>query len=177
MLTNSIAYAITPSADKKAIPSKIVEYKQIGGISLNLHIFNPKVHQETDSRAAIVFFHGGGWSSGTPRQFYRQSKYLADRGMVAISAEYRLAQKHHSTPKESVKDGKSAMRWIRAHAKELGINPNMIAAGGGSAGGQIWLWTSAGCRLLATVFSVTQYYQGYTSHDRFFWRQRYRGKN
>ncbi len=145
LLTHTIAFANTgntPSTEKKVIPritmpSKIVEYKHVGDISLNLHIFNPKAHQETDNRPAIVFFHGGGWNSGTPRQFYRQSKYLADRGMVAISAEYRLVQKHYSTPKESVKDGKSAMRWIRAHAKELGINPNMIAAGGGSAGGQI----------------------------------------
>jgi len=57
--------------------------------------------------------------------------------MVAISAEYRIKSLHDTSPKESVKDSKSAIRWVRSHAKELGINAQMIAAGGGSAGGQL----------------------------------------
>ncbi|WP_157826720.1 alpha/beta hydrolase fold domain-containing protein [Colwellia sp. 12G3] len=121
----------------KITPSKLVEYKKVDGISLSLHVFNPKGHKTSDNRPAIVFFHGGGWNQGHPSQFYKQSQYLADKGMVAISAEYRIKTKHGSTPKESVEDGKSAMRWVRAHAKELGINPKMIAAGGGSAGGHV----------------------------------------
>ncbi|NQY36860.1 MAG: alpha/beta hydrolase [Alteromonadaceae bacterium] len=140
LVTNIPAFANTPTkpnADAKPIPGKIVEYKRIDDISLSLHIFNPKNHKADDSRPAIVFFHGGGWNGGSPHQFYNQSQYLADTGMVAISAEYRLGKKHNTTPKESVKDGKSAMRWVRSHAKELGINPDMIAAGGGSAGGQV----------------------------------------
>jgi acetyl esterase/lipase len=57
--------------------------------------------------------------------------------MVAISAEYRTAKPHGTTPAECVNDGKSAIRYVRAHAKSLGIDPQRIAAGGGSAGGQI----------------------------------------
>jgi acetyl esterase/lipase len=57
--------------------------------------------------------------------------------MVAMSAEYRVKSRNGTTPAECVKDGKSAMRWIRQHAGELGIDANRLAAGGGSAGGQV----------------------------------------
>ncbi|MEW6997817.1 alpha/beta hydrolase [Colwelliaceae bacterium BS250] len=118
-------------------PSEIIEYKNIDGISLSLHVFYPQDHKATDNTPAMVFFHGGGWNGGSPHHFYRQSQHLANKGMVAISAQYRVKKQHNTTPKESLKDGKSAMRWVRSHAQELGINPNMIAAGGGSAGGHV----------------------------------------
>jgi acetyl esterase/lipase len=57
--------------------------------------------------------------------------------MVAISAEYRIQSHHGTSPRECVKDGKSALRWLRSHADELGIDPNEILAGGGSAGGHV----------------------------------------
>ena len=67
----------------------------------------------------------------------RDSAYLADRGMVAMSAEYRVKSRNQTTPKECVKDGKSAIRWLRARAKKYGIDPTRIAAGGASAGGHV----------------------------------------
>jgi acetyl esterase len=59
--------------------------------------------------------------------------------MVAAVADYRVHCRHHSTPFESVADGAAAIRWIRAHATELGVDPGRIAAGGGSAGGHVAL--------------------------------------
>jgi len=118
-------------------PDSTVIYKTIDSSELELHFFFPPNHQMTDEKPAIVFFHGGGWKNGNPSQFYNQSKYLASRGMVAISAEYRTEKSNGTTPKECVKDGKSTMRWIRTHATQFGINPNLLAAGGGSAGGHI----------------------------------------
>ena len=85
----------------------------------------------------IVFFFGGGWMRGTPTQFFEHCKYLANRGMVAISAEYRVKTVHDTPPQDCVRDGKSAVRFIRSNAKSLGIDPNQIAAGGGSAGGHV----------------------------------------
>jgi len=105
---------------------------------LALHIFRPSGHVPSqDSRPAIVFFFGGGWVGGKPSQFYPQCEHLAKRGMVAISAEYRVKSRHQVTPFGCVEDGKSALRWVRAHAKKLGIDPKRIAAGGGSAGGHV----------------------------------------
>lgn len=118
-------------------PSEIVAYKETPQGELKLHIFNPPGHTAQDKTPAVVFFFGGGWVKGGPKAFYRQSAYLASRGMVAISAEYRIKNKHQTTPIESVMDAKSAMRWVRSHAAQLGIDPNRIAAGGGSAGGHI----------------------------------------
>ncbi len=118
-------------------PDEVIVYKTIGNVSLSLHIFNPPNHSKDNKTPAIVFFHGGAWNGGAPSHFYRQSAYLAARGMVAISAQYRVKKKHDTTPAESVKDAKSAMRFVRSKARELGINPNMLAAGGGSAGGHI----------------------------------------
>ena len=118
-------------------PNAKVEYKQINDTSLSLHIFNPKNHSIDNKTAAIVFFHGGGWNQGHPSHFYRQSQHLANRGMVAISAEYRVKEKHGTDPRASLMDAKSAMRYVRANANKLGIDPNRIAAGGGSAGGHI----------------------------------------
>ena len=125
------------AAEKTPEPDQVVPYKKVGDVALTLHVFNPPGHKATDKTPAIVFFFGGGWIKGEPSAFYRQSAYLASRGMVAISADYRTSSKYQTTPQECVKDGKSAMRWVRSHAAELGIDPDKLAAGGGSAGGQV----------------------------------------
>jgi len=116
---------------------KKIEYKKVGETSLSLHVFEPAGHRPTDKPAAIVLFFGGGWNGGSPAQFYPHSEYLASRGMVAISAEYRVKSRHRTTPFDCVADGKSALRFVRKNAARLGIDPDRIAAGGGSAGGHV----------------------------------------
>ncbi|NNM86864.1 MAG: alpha/beta hydrolase [Phycisphaerales bacterium] len=119
------------------VPTKCVVYKKTPQRNLQLYIFDPAGWKASDTRPAMVFFHGGGWIGGPVSQFYSQSANLARRGMVAISVDYRVTARDKTSPFQSVRDAFSAMRWIRAHAKELGINPTQIAAGGGSAGGQL----------------------------------------
>lgn len=140
MIVNSYALETTT----KAIPTRIVTYKTVDDISLSLHIFNPPGHTSSDNAPAIIFFFSGGFIYGSPKQFYPQSAYLAKRGMVAISVEYRIRTKHGTTIVESLKDANSAMRWIKTHADELGINVNLLAAGGGSAGGLLAILVAAG---------------------------------
>ena len=113
-------------------------YKSIGGIDLRLHIFTASLNASIP-KPAIVFFFGGGWTNGTVGQFVPQSKHLAERGMVAIVADYRVFGRHKTSPFEAVADAKSAIRWVRAHAKDLGLDPTRIAAAGGSSGGHIAL--------------------------------------
>ena len=122
-------------------PDRVEVFKRIGDVELHLHFFEPAASTKRTG-GAVVFFFGGGWVGGSPQQFFPQCKHLASRGMVAISAEYRIRSEHHTTPFECVRDGKSAVRWVRTHAKELGINPQMIAVGGGSAGGHVAACTS-----------------------------------
>ncbi|MCH2378916.1 MAG: alpha/beta hydrolase fold domain-containing protein, partial [Pedosphaera sp.] len=117
--------------------AKVHQYKQVGDTKLFLHVFNPNGHKPSDRRPAIVFFFGGGWNGGTPKQFEPHCAYLASRGMVAITAEYRVKSRNKTTPFECVKDGKSAIRWVRANADTLGVDSKRVAAGGGSAGGHV----------------------------------------
>ncbi|WP_145387949.1 alpha/beta hydrolase [Stieleria neptunia] len=133
LLTSPLAFA----ADAKPEPDEKVVYKTVGDVQLSMHVFKPAPSDSAEPRAAIVFFFGGGWNGGTPSQFYGQSRALADRGMVAMCAEYRVKKTHGTPPKTCVADGKSAMRWARQNAPRYGIDPNRIAAGGGSAGGHV----------------------------------------
>ncbi len=94
----------------------------------------------------IVFIHGGGWSRGTRDAFRRQAAHLAGRGYVGATIEYRLSGE--ATFPAAVHDAKTAVRWMRAHAKQYRIDPRRIAAVGGSAGGHLasMLGTTAGVR-------------------------------
>lgn len=129
--------AAQDSASSRPEPTRKVVYKRVGDVQLQLHIFEPDGHTSDDRRAAIVFFFGGGWKGGSPSQFYPHAAHLAEKGMVAMCAEYRVQSRHKTSPFECVKDGKSALRWVRQHADELGVDPGRIAAGGGSAGGHV----------------------------------------
>ena len=125
---------------KKTWPAQLkgaerVVYKTVGDTQLHLHIFRPT--KQRTKAPAVVFFFGGGWRSGTPAQFEQQCRYLASRGMVAMTAEYRIRNMHGTLATACVADGKSAVRWIRANAGKLGVDPDCIAAGGGSAGGHV----------------------------------------
>ncbi len=117
--------------------AKEIVYKEASGTKLKLWAFYPKGAKPSDPRPAIIFFFGGGWKSGSPMQFVPQSQHLAKQGMVAMVADYRVASRHQTKAKDCVVDARDALRYVRAHAKELGIDPKRVAAGGGSAGGHI----------------------------------------
>lgn len=131
-LSGSLAYA----ADEFA-PDRVVTYKVIGDVELKMHVFEPAGHKASHQKPAIVFFFGGGWSGGDPKQFFQQARYFADQGMVAMSADYRVKSRNKTSPFESVTDAKSAVRWIRQHAADLGIDAEKVVASGGSAGGHV----------------------------------------
>lgn len=126
------------SADLKwREPDEKIVFKQTPQGDLLLHVFKPEGWTPDAKLPVFVGIHGGGWNKGDAKAFYWQCMYLVHRGMMGISVEYRLAEKHGTTPFECVKDGKSAIRYIRANADKLGIDPDRIAAGGGSAGGHV----------------------------------------
>lgn len=121
-----------------AMAQERVIYKKIGDdIELAINIYKPEGWKVDDQRPAVVFFFGGGWRGGSTKQFDQHSKRLAKRGVVAMTAEYRIKNLHNSTPFESTQDAKSAIRWVRAQSGNMGIDPKRIAAGGGSAGGHL----------------------------------------
>jgi acetyl esterase/lipase len=118
-------------------------YKKAGNQELKLLVEKPADWKATDKRPAIVFFFGGGWVGGTPEQFNRHSTYLATRGMVGVRVQYRPIPKGDSGPPlVCCADAKSAMRYVRSHAAELGVDPERIAGAGGSAGGHLAAFTA-----------------------------------
>lgn len=133
-----------------AVATSELVYKTTPQGELKLHVFSPAGEVQIAAlRPCVVFFFGGGWKSGSYLQFVPQAEYLASRGIVAISADYRILNEHQTTPDKSVEDAKSAIRWVRGHATELGIDPDKIIAGGGSAGGHL-----AACTALATAYDA-----------------------
>lgn len=122
----------------KMEPVRTVTYKQISDRELKLHVFEPDGHKSSDRRSAFVIFHGGGWTGGSPRRTYPFAEYFRKLGMVAISVEYRLLRKNCGvTVFDCVRDGRSAVRYVRQHAEELGVDPQKIIGAGCSAGGHV----------------------------------------
>lgn len=136
-----------------AYTPEILTYGAPAGAALALHIFRPAAWISTDRRAAWLFFHGGGFSGGSPELGYDIAAAVAESGRVAICVQYR----HASTAAQGTKldalvsDAKAAVRWVRAHAAEQGIDPARVVAGGHSAG--------------ATLAAATALVPGFESGD------------
>jgi acetyl esterase/lipase len=112
-------------------------YKTVGDVKLNAWIFQPKNDNANVKRPAAVFFFGGGWRSGSPTQFVPHCRHLAEQGMIGIVVDYRVSSRHNVKMTACVADAKSAIRWVRENSQRLGIDPDRIVAGGGSAGGHL----------------------------------------
>lgn len=133
----AVVSQVLPSACFGQDKVKDLVYKKIDTTELHLKIYYPNNYTQGKSYPSIVFFFGGGWITGSFNQFQEHAKYLATKGMIAITADYRFQKRDHTTPFEAIADGRSAIRYLRQHAPQLGIDPHKLAAGGGSAGGQI----------------------------------------
>ena len=80
----------------------------------------------SESRAAVLYLHGGGMIAGSVPIFDGPvSRYVARTGVPMLSLEYRLAPEHpHPTP---VEDAYAGLAWLAGHAAELGIDPGRVA--------------------------------------------------
>ncbi len=116
---------------------KQIIYKEIDTISLMMDVYIPDDIKQSERFPAMVFFFGGGWNGGSVSQFEEHAKYFASRGIVCFLAEYRVKNTHNTSPVESLKDAKSAVRFIRKHSKEFSVDPDKIIGAGGSAGGHL----------------------------------------
>jgi pectinesterase len=111
-----------------------VTYIRRGAHDLKLDLYMP-VAGGTAPRPAIVFVHGGGWRTGVRANFAPMAIRMAERGYVAATIEYRLSPE--ALYPAAIHDVKAAVRWVRAHAAEYGIDAGRVAVAGASAGGQI----------------------------------------
>jgi acetyl esterase/lipase len=114
-------------------------YRSLSPVSLQLYVFKPAGWKATDSRTALIWFHGSG---GSPRSAAAWTTWAAGLGIVGVAPEYRQPPVHGTTNLESVADARESLSWIENHASELGVDPHRIVAGGNSAGGFLALWTA-----------------------------------
>ena len=86
----------------------------------------------------MVYIHGGGWARGTKESNKSLSQYLAvQKGVAGVRISYTLADKPNASVEVSVKDVEDAVKWVQAHAEELGIDPAKFGFCGSSAGGHL----------------------------------------
>jgi acetyl esterase/lipase len=115
-----------------------VEYGRVGDRELLLDLYEP-VHPAETPRPGIIFIHGGAWRGGNRSDYKYYTVRFADQGFVAATISYRFQQE--APFPAAVEDAKCAVRWMRANAEELGVDPDRIAVIGGSAGGYLALMT------------------------------------
>jgi dienelactone hydrolase len=119
-----------------------------GQYPLSLDAYLPETSVWGDKRPAFILIHGGGWTSGTRDEFKLFANSLASLGIVAVCIDYHFAPVPVTADNPRINDGRfpwpeqlnnaqAAVWWMRNHAEELKIDPNKIAAFGGSAGGHI----------------------------------------
>jgi acetyl esterase/lipase len=110
-----------------------VVYAEAGGVPLRFDHYRPV--RSTGATPAVVFVHGGGWMRGDPSQAAGNALHFAREGIATISISYRLAPaSRFPAPLDDVRHG---LRWVRAHAGELGIDPERLALLGVSAGAHL----------------------------------------
>lgn len=126
MASNSSGYA-----------QKQVLYKAVDTTKLYIQIHHPESMDTTKKHPAIVFFYGGGWVNGSMGQLEPHARHFSQRGMICMLVDYRVSERHNTTPFESLKDAKSAIRYVRAHADNLHVDTSKIVAAGASAGGHL----------------------------------------
>ncbi|MBD0400262.1 alpha/beta hydrolase [Flammeovirga sp. EKP202] len=118
-------------------------YKSTPNRDLALFVDYPSDWKKSDQRVAIIWYYGGAWSSGNILHFKPQAEYFTQRGIVNIRVDYRVVQRDGISDGgyTSAQDAKTALRWVKRNAKLLGVDPDKIIVGGGSAGGHLALAT------------------------------------
>jgi acetyl esterase/lipase len=126
--------ASTPVRAQQSNPAHVV-YRRVDDRALTLDVFLPPTTDGAGLHPAVVFFHGNG---AAPAEFWSFARAFAAQGYVAVSADYRDCLEFVCTTFPGpVADAKAAVRWLRAHAGEYGVDPSRVIAAGHSFGGHL----------------------------------------
>jgi len=131
-----LLFALPAVAEAGSQAPSIITYKHVAALELKAHVFKPTT-PSAGPHAAILLFHGGGWSAGEPEWTYSDARRFASRGMLAVAIEYRLSDQKEITPLDAMEDTRDAVRWVRSQAASLGVDPKRVAVYGVSAGGHL----------------------------------------
>jgi len=138
----AVMRAAPPETTPAELPGAESFLYRDGPVPLRLFVVKPDGWKATDRRPALVFYFGGGWTTGTPASSIFWAKFAAKLGLVGIAPDYRTKGRFDTPPHAAVADARASLRWVQVHAAELGIDSTRIAVGGNSAGGHVALWTA-----------------------------------
>jgi pectinesterase len=119
---------------KNVIEYLDINYCTVNGYDLAIDVFTPK-KRSLKARPALMIIHGGGWRTGDKTQHHALARKLASKGYVVFTPAYRLSTM--ALFPAAVKDINTAIKWVKLHAVEYGIDKDKIALAGYSAGGQM----------------------------------------
>lgn len=125
---------MTVVSDRVTIEEGVV-FGTGGGRELRCDIYTPPGRPA--NAPAVLLLHGGGWRQGDRTQLRGYGVLLGREGYVCVASEYRLVPE--ATWPALLHDVKAALRWMRANADRLGIDPDRIAVSGNSAGAHLAL--------------------------------------
>ena len=111
-----------------------IDYRGHGSADQRLDVIRPAEHAG-DPLPVYVYFHGGGWTSGTKQSLTNYCAAQAEAGMVVVNVEYRKAPRARMV--DMLDDGAAALEWVQQHIREHGGDPTRVVLGGDSAGGQL----------------------------------------
>ena len=130
--------ATAQGQEKQITVTENIAYRTDVGPSTVLDLAQPLFGPQHD-RPAILIIHGGGWSAGSKNDMVYRTLMVdyAMKGYVVCNMNYRLIQE--ADPPACIEDVRCAIRWMKANAKQLGIDANRIGTFGHSAGGHLSL--------------------------------------
>lgn len=134
-----MAFNLTAQTNERQITiTENIAYRTDVGTSTVLDVATPMFGPQTD-RPAILIIHGGGWSAGSKNDMVYRTLMVdyAMKGYVVANMNYRLTQE--APLPACIEDVRCAIRWMKAHAHQLGIDPHRIGTYGHSAGGHLSL--------------------------------------
>jgi acetyl esterase/lipase len=133
--------SVMPRGLGGAVADATVTFTKVDGQDLLLDIYRPNT--APGALAPIVFYvHGGGWILGDRKMQAANLRWFADRGYLAVSAEYVLANATRSTWNTAGSEVACALAWIGANAAAYAADPDRVFTFGESAGGALALTVS-----------------------------------
>jgi acetyl esterase/lipase len=133
---------VRAEVERPRVPEGVVAYTDLvyrrdGDRRMRLDVYEPTGPPPPGGRPAVLAIHGGGWRGGSKAAYGRMAAALAQRGYVVAAVDYTLSRPGRPSWPTNLEDIRAAVRWLRLHAADYGVDPGRIAAMGASAGGHL----------------------------------------
>ena len=116
---------------------EVETYRTVDDVAMNVHILRPEGADSTTVSPAMLWFHGGSWSSGIWWHSPGVLGALREQGVTVVGVELRTTNRFNSGPLEQVEDAVLAYDWIVRNAARLRLDSTRVGVAGFSSGGTL----------------------------------------